>query len=115
MPVLDVFLARALSDLLHKTPVISLAVNPNLCRDTDIFRNLKGIQATLLSVLCRLVGRTIEDGGRQLTWGAVGSFENLDELRGGILDSQAISEVSDQCLGEDGKRRQNLIWVRRLS
>ena len=110
-PVLDVFIARALSDLLCDTPVISLVINPGLCRGTEFIRNLTGAQAMFLRILLRIVGRTAEEGGRQLTWGAIGAFQNPDELRGAILDSQAIAEVSDHCLGEEGKRRQNLIWV----
>ena len=108
--VLDVFIARALSNVLRDTPVISLAVNPGLCR-TAILNNFVGAQAVFLELVLRIAGRTAEEGGRQLTWAAVGRFDNTDDLRGALLDSQAIFEASDRCLGEQGKRRQSLIWV----
>jgi hypothetical protein len=60
-----------------------------------------------------LLGRTTEEGSRQLIWAAVGLPESgsLDELRGTYINRASIEEPSDFLLGEEGKGREDKLFV----
>jgi retinol dehydrogenase-12 len=89
--------------------VIFNSVNPGFCR-SELHRHTTGIGHKLLTLL---LAQTAEEGSRQLIWAAVGLPESgsLDELRGAYIDSASIEDPSDYVLGEDGKKREDKIFV----
>jgi len=68
-----------------------------------------------------LIGRPLVDGAQVMVYGAVGtSFtiyssgqasDNLDNLRGAYVNLGRVDEPSDFIIGEEGKKRQDKIWV----
>lgn len=68
-----------------------------------------------------MIGRALADGARVMVYGATGkSFTlhgsgkasgNLDDLRGAYVNLGRIDEPSDLIVGEEGKKRQDKIWV----
>lgn len=61
----------------------------------------------------RLLSRSTEEGSRQLVWAAIGVPEgkSLDQLRGAYINLERVEEPSDIVLGEEGKRREDKLWV----
>ena len=57
------------------------------------------------------IGRTSEEGSRQLVFAAVGKAGEEDSLRGQYIDISEVREVSDFVLEELGVKVQNLLWV----
>lgn len=55
--------------------------------------------------------RTTEEGSRQFVYAAVGGADNVDEMRGQYIDLHEVAGSADFVLGEDGKRRQDKLWV----
>ena len=65
-----------------------------------------------MMIMAALLGRTAEQGSRQLVWAAVGGAGREFELRGAYVDKADIKEVSDYVLSDDGAVAQRRIWVR---
>lgn len=59
----------------------------------------------------KILARSTEKGGRQLVWAAIGSPANRDDLRGGYVNLHRVEEPSDFVLGEEGKKREEKLWV----
>lgn len=63
----------------------------------------------------KLLARQTEEGSRQLVWAAVGTPDvddgSLDKLRGAYINLSKIEEPSDFVLGEEGKKREEKLWV----
>jgi len=57
-----------------------------------------------------LIGRTTEQGSRQLVWAAVGGAGREFELRGAYVSKADVQEVSDYVLSDDGVVAQRRIW-----
>jgi retinol dehydrogenase-12 len=91
-------------------PVIFNCVNPGFCR-SELLRDVNTISLKLMMLL---LARTTEAGSRQLVWAAVGLPESgsLDELRGTYISRASVEEPSDFVLGEEGKKREDKIFVR---
>ncbi|KAJ3556541.1 hypothetical protein NM688_g1969 [Phlebia brevispora] len=118
--LLNVLFTRALSDHLPTSvPVIPTVVNPGYCR-TEI---RKPISDTVLSragfaILDYLVGRTTEQGARQLIWAALGpdgkEGTHVKWLRGSYVSTQQIQEPSDFVMSKEGSVAQNKLWEETL-
>jgi len=72
-----------------------------------------GVRVVVNFVLELLLARTTEAGSRQLLWAALaGEKGHEEELRGAYVANTRIEEASDWVLSEEGKRVQDLLWVR---
>ncbi|KAJ7181129.1 hypothetical protein C8R46DRAFT_1071525 [Mycena filopes] len=108
--LLNVFFVRALnSNLMPSTPVIVNAVNPGFCR-TGLTREVSGVRALMVTLMGLVLGRTAEEGSRQLVWAAVGNQEQPDKLRGEYINGCKVQESSDYVLSADGVKAQNRLW-----
>ncbi|KAJ2930251.1 hypothetical protein H1R20_g6820, partial [Candolleomyces eurysporus] len=108
--LLNLFFTRSLADLLADTPVIANCVNPGYCYSA-LRRKFQGFQQAADWVMEKALARTSEEGGRQLTYAAVGSPEDPDRLRGQYISLHCVEEPSDYILGSEGKKRQDILWV----
>ncbi|KAJ2919907.1 hypothetical protein MD484_g391, partial [Candolleomyces efflorescens] len=107
--VLNVFFTRSLAGIMADTPVIVNCVNPGYCYSA-LRRTFNGFQAVMDWTMEKALARTSEQGGRQLTYAAVGSPENPDSLRGQYINLHCAEEPSDYVLGSEGKKRQDILW-----
>ncbi|KAJ2930295.1 hypothetical protein H1R20_g6819, partial [Candolleomyces eurysporus] len=107
--LLNVFFARSLADLLADTPVIANCVNPGYCY-SSLRRTFQGFRQVVDWAMEKALARTSEEGGRQLTYAAVGSPEDPDKLRGQYISLHCVEEPSDYVLGSEGKKRQDILW-----
>lgn len=109
--VLNVFFTRALSNHLKDQPVIVNTVDPGFCY-SELRRDVANLYFWILE---KLVAQTAEEGSRQLIWAAIGvpggKESSLDELRGAFISLTNIHEPADFVLGEEGKKRENKLWV----
>jgi len=111
-PVLNVLFTRALSSRLSTKPFIGLTVCPGFCV-SNLRSGWTGIGIVINFVLELLFARTTEVGSRQLVWAALaGKKGHEEELRGAYVANTRIEEASDWVLSEEGKRVQDLLWVR---
>ncbi|KAF9260787.1 short-chain dehydrogenase [Marasmius fiardii PR-910] len=53
---------------------------------------------------------TSEEGSRQLLYAAIGQRDKEEELRGGFVAFNKVTECSDWILGEDGQRFEKKLW-----
>lgn len=83
--VLGVYFARTLNDRLAGKPLIINTVDPGFCK-SSIGRNRKGVESFIFNLLSKTVGRTSEEGSRQLVWAAVGGEDQKENLRGAFVD-----------------------------
>ena len=65
-----------------------------------------------METMAALLGRTAEEGSRQLVWAAIGGAGREFELRGAYVNMADIREVSDYVLSDEGAIAQRRIWVR---
>jgi retinol dehydrogenase 12 len=91
--------------------VIVTAVNPGLCK-SQLIRNQAFLVRLIAAIVMILIGRTTEEGSRQLVWAAVGGVGREFELRGGYVSKGDLQEVSDYVLSDEGAVVQTRIWVR---
>jgi hypothetical protein len=107
--VLNVFFTRAISNRSKHQPVIFNCVNPGLCH-SELRRDVKSKTIQLTAIL---LAWSAEEGSRQLIWSAIGLPENesLDEMRGAYINRASIEEPSDFVLGEEGKKREDKLFV----
>ena len=64
----------------------------------------------------KLLARQTEEGSRQLVWAALGTPDgaeegSLNKLRGAYVNLSRIEEPADFLLGEEGKKREEKLWV----
>ena len=110
--VLNVLYVRELTKKLPaNSPIIVTSVNPGYCK-TQLARNLPFFMRLRMMIMAALLGRTAEQGSRQLVWAAVGGAGREFELRGAYVNKADIQEVSDYVLSDDGAVAQRRIWVR---
>ncbi|PPQ80661.1 hypothetical protein CVT25_001623 [Psilocybe cyanescens] len=83
--LLGVYFARTLNDRLAGKPLIINTVDPGFCK-SSIGRNRKGVESFIFNLLSKTVGRTSEEGSRQLVWAAVGGEDQKENLRGAFVD-----------------------------
>ncbi|PPQ94445.1 hypothetical protein CVT25_002536 [Psilocybe cyanescens] len=107
--LLNVFLARALNDRLHRKPVIVNSANPGYCY-SSLRRNQSTFGLFMMWLMDLTIGRTADDGSRVFVWAALGAEEKRDELRGAYVSLCQVNEPSDYVVSEDGKIAQDRIW-----
>ncbi|KAF6753523.1 short-chain dehydrogenase [Ephemerocybe angulata] len=107
--LLVIFFTQSLAELLKDTPVIVNTVNPGYCY-SELSRTYTGIKVVVEWVIKKILGRSTENGSRQLVYAAVGGAEDPDRLRGAYLNLYAVNEPSDHMLGEEGKSRRDKLW-----
>src|ERR1700761_2715904 len=96
--VLNVLYVRELTKRLPaNSPIIVTSVNPGYCK-TQLARNLPFFMRLRMMIMAALLGRTAEQGSRQLVWAAVGGAGREFELRGAYVSKADIEEVSDYVL-----------------
>jgi hypothetical protein len=87
------------------------SLNPGFCY-SDLRRHRLGLANSIFEWL---FARTAEEGSRQLVWASVGIPEGGEkELRGAYIHLSRVVEPSDFVLGENGRKREDKLWVRRL-
>ncbi|KAG6814833.1 hypothetical protein H0H93_012071, partial [Arthromyces matolae] len=112
--LLDTFFYRALSSHLGpNSPLIINGANPGLCH-SELNRDATGIQALVMWTLKGLLGRTPEQGARQLVYAALGGETEKGEVeekfRGAYVSAGTVEEASDFVIGEEGKAVQEKLW-----
>ncbi|KAF5326302.1 hypothetical protein D9611_000458 [Ephemerocybe angulata] len=108
--VLSVFFTHSLADLLKDTPVVVDTVNPGYCL-SEFRRNYSGFRAFVDFCMEKLLAWTTEEGSRQIVFAAVGKYSNPDELHGAFINLHEVVEASDHVIGDDGKRRRDILWT----
>ncbi|TEB37324.1 NAD(P)-binding protein [Coprinellus micaceus] len=108
--LLNLFFTHSLQELLDDTPVIVDTVNPGYCY-SELRREIKvGFMAIVDWLMEKALARSTEGGSRQLVYAAVGGAEDPDKLKGAYLNIHRIDEPNDTLLGEEGKRRRDILW-----
>jgi len=108
--LLNVLYVRELTKKLPaNSPIIVTSVNPGYCK-TQLARSLPFFMRLRMMIMAALLGRTAEQGSRQLVWAAVGGAGREFELRGAYVNKADIEEVSDYVLSDDGAVAQKRIW-----
>ena len=110
--VLNVLFVRELTKKLPaNSPIIVTAANPGYCK-TQLLRHVPFARRLVMEIMAALLGRTAEEGSRQLVWAAIGGAGREFELRGAYVNMADIREVSDYVLSDEGAIAQRRIWVR---
>lgn len=113
--VFNILFVRALQDNLPSAPAITVdSVNPGLCLSGFLANS--GIpsdseDAKVLRKMQEEIAFTTEEGSRQLVYGAVGSLDSEEKLRGKYIQMSEVVEESDFVISEDGKIVQDKVWV----
>ena len=105
------FVRELTKKLPANSPIIVTAVNPGFCK-TQLTRHVPFPARLVMTIMAALLGRTAEEGSRQLVWAAIGGAGRELELRGAYVNKADIEEVSDYVLSDDGAVAQRRIWVR---
>lgn len=113
--VLNVLFTRALANhLATSLPIIPTAVNPGFCY-SEIHRDFSGLNKAFTKVCEVLLGRTAEQGARQLIWAALGpdgkDGEHVKHLRGAYVSTNQVCEPSDYVISKEGYEDQERVWV----
>lgn len=102
--------------------LLATTVNPGLCR-SELGRNVTSrgvIFRVVSSIYLGLLGRTSEQGARQLVWAALATEKEAKavahkngevKIQGAYVSSTSVEEPSDFVLSEKGKDVQQRIWV----
>ncbi|KAF5319059.1 hypothetical protein D9611_012668 [Ephemerocybe angulata] len=89
------FVRPRLADQLKATPVVVTSVKAGLCH-SSLRREFTGIRRLFVDILERFFARTTKEGGRMLTFAAVGSAENpSDKLRGAYINLDQVDDPGD--------------------
>ncbi|KAK0199470.1 hypothetical protein DFS33DRAFT_1268460, partial [Desarmillaria ectypa] len=109
--LLNVLFARSLRLHVPSRPAITVnSVNPGFC-----FWGLRtGIPAEEAEAVRKDEEElcfTTEEGSRQLVYGAVGSLDDEEKLRGKYIQMSEVVEESDFVISEDGKTVQDKVWM----
>lgn len=66
-----------------------------------------------------LMGRTTEEGARQLVWAALGpdgkDGPHVRHMRGAYVSTAAVAEPGDYVISKEGYEAQERVWVSRAS
>ncbi|OOF95031.1 hypothetical protein ASPCADRAFT_208644 [Aspergillus carbonarius ITEM 5010] len=102
--LLDILLARELADRVAGDPVVVNCLNPGLCR-SQLSREM---DTAAVRMILRLLGRTLEVGGRTLVAAAAAGQESHGQyMSNGEL---APHELSSFVTSDEGKRTQLKLW-----
>ncbi|KAK0214683.1 hypothetical protein EDD85DRAFT_917266 [Armillaria nabsnona] len=105
--LLNILFARALQ--LHVTAITINSVTPGLCF-SGLGSDGPAEQAERLRTRRQEYAFTTEEGSRQLVYGAVGSLDDKEKLRGKYICMSEVVEESDFVISEDGKIIQDKVW-----
>ncbi|KAK0431565.1 hypothetical protein EV421DRAFT_1927264 [Armillaria borealis] len=112
--LLNVLFARALQLHVPSSPAITVnSVIPGLCL-SGLGSDAPAEQAERLRTRREEFAFTTEEGSRQLVYGAVGSLEDEEKLRGKYICMSEVVEESDFVISEDGKIVQDKVWEEML-
>ncbi|GJE92164.1 short chain dehydrogenase [Phanerochaete sordida] len=104
--------ARALAARLSSA-VVPTAVNPGFCY-TTLRKHLGLPTRALMAAIDVTVGRTAEQGARQLLHAALGpdgeDGEHVEFFRGAYVSANAVREPSDFVLSKAGREVQDAVW-----
>lgn len=113
--MLNVFFTRALVD--HLAPDVALiptSVNPGYCY-SDIRRDFSFRLKAAMRIADLLMGRTTEEGARQLVWAALGpdgkDGPHVRHMRGAYVSTAAVAEPGDYVISKEGYEAQERVWV----
>ena len=113
-----ILFARALAAHLGGRAVVPTAVNPGFCY-TGLRKQLGLPTRALMAAVDATVGRTAEQGARQLLHAALGpdgaDGEHVEFFRGAYVSANAVREPSDFVLSKAGREVQDTVWVSALS
>ncbi|PBK67956.1 short-chain dehydrogenase [Armillaria solidipes] len=98
---------------LHVTAITANSVTPGLCF-SGLGSGAPAEQAERLRTRQEEFAFTTEEGSRQLVYGAVGSLEDEEKLRGKYICMSEVVEESDFVISEDGKIVQDKVWEEML-
>lgn len=112
--LLNVFFTRALAEHLPPTvPVVPDAVNPGFCY-SGLRRNLPVGTRLLMAVMDLTLGRSAEQGARQLLHAALGpdgaDGPHVAFMRGAYVSCNAVQEPSDFVISKEGHDVQERLW-----
>ncbi|KAJ7466926.1 hypothetical protein FB451DRAFT_1483841 [Mycena latifolia] len=108
--LLNVLFVRALNARLDPgAPLIVSAINPGFCM-SELGRDESRVVVFIGNIMKRLLAFTAEEGSRQLVFGAVGSAEDPNALRGGYTNQCRVEEPSDFVMSPLGQKAQDRIW-----
>ncbi|KAK0215233.1 hypothetical protein EDD85DRAFT_497803 [Armillaria nabsnona] len=108
--LLNVLFARALQLHVPSSPVITVnSVNPGLCF-SGLGSGAPPEKAERMRQKREEFAFTTEEGSRQLVYGAVGSLDEEQKLRGKYIQMSEVVEESDFVISEDGKIVQDKVW-----
>ncbi|KAF8266228.1 hypothetical protein EI94DRAFT_1586455 [Lactarius quietus] len=108
--LLNILFVRELTKRLPaNSPIIATAVNPGFCK-TQLARHVPFARLLVMMIMAALLGRTAEQGSRQLVWAAVGGTGREFDLRGAYVNKADIQDASDYVLSDDGAVAQRRIW-----
>ncbi|KAF7796378.1 hypothetical protein EIP86_007555 [Pleurotus ostreatoroseus] len=118
--LLNVLFARALAEHLPASvPLIVNSVNPGFCY-SQLRRSVVDTTSFAVRLWFRdlLLGRTAEQGARQLVWAALGpdgrEGVHTSWMRGAYVSTQSIKEPSDFVISQDGGRAQEKVYEETL-
>ncbi|KAH9479750.1 Short chain dehydrogenase sol3 [Psilocybe cubensis] len=108
--LLGVYFARSFADRLGDKPLIINTVDPGFC-NSSIGRYKKGVDSFIFGLLSKAIGRTPEEGSRQLVWAAVGGENEKGRLRGAFVDmASKVGSLSAYGESEAGRTAQDKLW-----
>ncbi|KAK0431574.1 hypothetical protein EV421DRAFT_2024491 [Armillaria borealis] len=112
--LLNVLFARALQLHVPSSPVITVnSVNPGFCF-SGLGSGAPPEKAERMRKKREEFAFTTEEGSRQLVYGAVGSLDDDEKLRGKYIHLSKVVEESDFVISEDGKIVQDKVWEEML-
>ncbi|GJE88262.1 NAD(P)-dependent dehydrogenase [Phanerochaete sordida] len=112
--LLNVLFVRALSAHLDAAlPIVPTGVNPGFCR-TTFRKNLPLGTRIITGIMDVMLGRTPEQGSRQLIHAALGpdgkDGPHVKIMRGAYISCNALQEPSDFVVSKEGYDVQERIW-----
>ncbi|KAK0474335.1 hypothetical protein EDD18DRAFT_257443 [Armillaria luteobubalina] len=108
--LLNVLFARSLQLHVPSSPAITVnSVNPGFCH-SGLRTTIPAEEAEAMRKEEEELCFTTEEGSRQLVYGAVGSLDDEEKLRGKFIQMSEVVEESDFVISEDGKIVQDKVW-----
>ncbi|KAK0443292.1 hypothetical protein EV421DRAFT_543423 [Armillaria borealis] len=108
--LLNVLFARSLQLHVPSSPAITVnSVNPGFCH-SGLRTTIPAEEAETMRKEEEELCFTTEEGSRQLVYGAVGSQDDEEKLRGKYIQMSEVVEESDFVISEDGKIVQDKVW-----
>ncbi|KAK0440897.1 uncharacterized protein EV420DRAFT_1279069 [Desarmillaria tabescens] len=110
----NVLFARSLQLHVPSSPAITVnSVNPGFCF-SGLRTSIPAEEAETMRKEEEELCFTTEEGSRQLVYGAVGSLDDEEKLRGKYIQMSEVVEESDFVISEDGKIVQDKVWAEML-